>query len=91
MVPKMFQKVLTAIEVLLYNENNAGPGPEVIKLFSCSTQLSMKFQMLISIKITRNSAFLGSAKPRMLFLPFINVKGRFLKFRRYHYFANLFS
>ena len=33
------------------------PGPEVIKLFLCSTQLSMKFQMLISIKISRNSAF----------------------------------
>ena len=27
------------------------PGPEVIKLFPCSTQLSMKFEMLISIKI----------------------------------------
>ena len=26
-------------------------GSEVIKLFSCSTQLSMNFQMLISIKI----------------------------------------
>ena len=34
------------------------PGPEVIKLFSWSTQLSMKFQMLISLKISRNSAFL---------------------------------
>ena len=33
------------------------PGPEVIKLFLCSTQLSMKFQMLISIKISINSAF----------------------------------
>ena len=33
------------------------PGPEVIKLFSCSTLLSMKFQMLISIKISRNSGF----------------------------------
>ena len=32
-------------------------GPEVVKLFWCSTQLSMKFQMLISIKISRNSAF----------------------------------
>ena len=31
------------------------PGPEVIKLFSCSSQLSMKFQMLISIKLSRNS------------------------------------
>ena len=28
----------------------------------------------ISIKISRNSAFLGSDKPRMLFFPFINVK-----------------
>ena len=29
-------------------------GPEVIKLFSCSTQLSSKkFKMLISIKISR--------------------------------------
>ena len=30
--------------------------------------------MLISIKISRNSAFLGSEKPRMLFFPLINVK-----------------
>ena len=50
-------------------------GPEVIKHFSCSTQLSMKIQMLISIKISRNSAFsLGSDKPRMLFFPLIIVK-----------------
>ena len=27
------------------------PGPEVIKLFSCSTQLSMKFVLLINIKL----------------------------------------
>ena len=32
-------------------------GPEVIKLFPCSTQLSMKFQMLISFNISGNSAF----------------------------------
>ena len=29
-------------------------GPEVITLFSCSTQLSMKFQLLIKIKISKN-------------------------------------
>ena len=29
-------------------------GPEVIKLFSCSTQLSMKFQLLIKSKILTN-------------------------------------
>ena len=27
------------------------PGPEVIKLFSCSTQMSMKFSLLINMKM----------------------------------------
>ena len=27
------------------------PGPKVIKLFSCSTQLSMKFFLLINVKM----------------------------------------
>ena len=30
---------------------NKRPGPEVIKLFSCSTQLSMKFSPLINVKM----------------------------------------
>ena len=30
---------------------NKRPGPEVIKLFPCSTQLSTKFQLLIKFKI----------------------------------------
>ena len=51
-----------------------GSGPKAINLFSCSTQLSMKFQMLISIKMSRNSAFSGSGKPMMLFFLLINVK-----------------
>ena len=29
------------------------PGPEVIKLFSCSTQLSMKFSPLINVKMPK--------------------------------------
>ena len=29
-------------------------GPEVIKLFSCTTQLSTKFQLLINIRIPTN-------------------------------------
>ena len=33
------------------------PGSDIIKLFSWSTQLSIKFQMLISIKISRHSTF----------------------------------
>ena len=31
----------------------SGPGAEVIKVFSCSTQLSMKFKMLINIEIAK--------------------------------------
>ena len=31
--------------------SSAAPGPEVIKLFSCSTQLSIKFFLLINVKM----------------------------------------
>ena len=31
--------------------NGSKPGPEVIKLFSCSTQLSMEFFLLINVKM----------------------------------------
>ena len=31
--------------------NSAYPGPEVIKLFSCSTQLIMNFFLLINVKM----------------------------------------
>ena len=30
---------------------NIKPGPEVIKLFPCSTQLSMKFFLLINVRM----------------------------------------
>ena len=29
------------------------PGPVVIKLFSCTTQLGMKFKLLINVKIAK--------------------------------------
>ena len=46
-----------------------------MKIFSCSTQLSMKFKMLIIIKISRNSGiFSGLGKPKMLFFVLIDVK-----------------
>ena len=35
----------------LKSEALGHPGPEVIKLFSCSTQLSMKFLLLINLKL----------------------------------------
>ena len=33
------------------------PGLEVIKLFLCSTQLSMKFQLLIKAQLLKNDDF----------------------------------
>ena len=33
-------------------------GPEVINLFSCSTQLSMKFFLLINVKMPKNVGIL---------------------------------
>ena len=35
-----------------------GPGPKVIKLFPCSTQLSTNFQLIINTKILTNKKFL---------------------------------
>ena len=35
----------------------AFPGTKVIKLFSCSTQLSTKFQLLIKTKMLKNKDF----------------------------------
>ena len=37
-----------------FDINPNKPGPEVIKPFSCSTQLSMRFQLLIKTKIGTN-------------------------------------
>ena len=36
---------------------NNSLGLQVIKLFSCSTQLSMKFQLLIKTKMKKNKIF----------------------------------
>ena len=45
---------LTKLLSLIWNKVQWKPGPEGIKLFSCSTQLSMKFQLLIKAKIPTN-------------------------------------
>ena len=39
------------IEKPQQNHKNCKTGPEVIKLFSCSTQLSMIFFLLINVKM----------------------------------------
>ena len=50
------------------------PGPEVIKLFSCSTQLSMKFQLLIKLKYEQMMEFLAFSLSDVVFILLINVK-----------------
>ena len=47
----MFASFPFGFEVGMWDLIELIPGPEVIKLFSCSTQLSMKFEILVSIKI----------------------------------------
>ena len=50
------------------------PGLEVIKLFSCSTQLSTKFQLLIKIKYRQMKKFLALSLSDSVFIMLINVK-----------------
>ena len=45
------------------------PGPKVIKLFSCSTQLSMKFEMLINIKIAKVNEIFRFKSPKPVIYP----------------------
>ena len=40
-------------ETPVLKNGKVSQGAEVIKLFSCSTQLSMKFKMLINIEIAK--------------------------------------
>ena len=47
---------------------------EVIKLFSCSTQLSMEFQLLIKIKCLQMKEFLAISLSDVVFILLINVK-----------------
>ena len=51
------------------------PGPEVIKLFLCSTQLSMKFIMLINVKMPTSVGILS-------FISMINTTSESLKARK---------
>ena len=50
------------------------PGSEVIKLFSCSTQLSTKFQLLIKLKCRQMKKFLAVSLSDDVFIILINIK-----------------
>ena len=53
------------------------PGPEVIKLFSCPTQLSTKFIMLINVKMPTIVGILT-------FISMINTTSKRLKARHFY-------
>ena len=50
--------------VLLFRMCHITSGPEVIELFSCSTQLNMKYALLINLKLltSANSFLLNTAE-----------------------------
>ena len=50
------------------------PGHEVIKLSSCSTQLSMKFQLLIKLKYRQMKMYLALSRSDVVFIMLVNVK-----------------
>ena len=50
------------------------PGPKVIKPFSWSTQLSMKFELLIKTKMLKNQDFFASKLSDVECIMLINVK-----------------
>ena len=50
------------------------PGPEVIKLFPCTTQMSTKFQLLIKAKILTKKNFHSISFSDVVFIMLINVK-----------------
>ena len=55
--------------------NSGGPGPEVIKLCSCSTQLGMKFKNVHKYKnIKKFGLFKAQLSLECLFFPLIHVK-----------------
>ena len=49
------------------------PSPKVIKLFSCSTQLSMEFHMLIKSKMLKIKTFAFRCSD-VVFIMLINIK-----------------
>ena len=51
----------------------SGPGPEITNLVSCSTKLSMKFQLLIENKM-KNNIFSCLKHSGVVFILLINVK-----------------
>ena len=59
---------------LLYSLTHCRAGPELLKPFSCSIQLSFKFQLLIKTIYRKMQKFLALNLSDGVFIMLINVK-----------------
>ena len=50
------------------------PGPEVIRLFSCSTQLNMNFFLLINVKMPTIVGILTFMSGKIAFQAYLSLK-----------------
>ena len=57
--------VLKPFFVLSSHEHDISSGPNVIKLFSYSTQLSMKFILLINVKMPTSVSMINTTSKRL--------------------------
>ena len=64
---------LQNLTISKHHGSTSTSGPEVIKHFSCSTQLSMQFQLFIKTKIPTKKKFLALSLSDVVFM-LMNVK-----------------
>ena len=58
------------------------PGPKVIKLFSCTTQTSLKLIMLIFVKMPKDAGILTFIAWHLTFIKIINITSESLKAKK---------
>ena len=73
------QEMLKPLD-LMFLTSLSEPGSEIINLFSCSTQLSMKFTMLITVKMPTIVGIL-------IFMSMINTTSEHLTARSLYFYA----
>ena len=60
--------------LVLHSSEEESAGPEIIKLFSCSTQLSTKFQQPTKTNILKKKNFFAFKLSYIVFIMLINAK-----------------
>ena len=67
------KKEIVANLKILNHATKTIPGPEVIKLLSCSTQLSTKFQLLLKLKYRQMKKCIALNLSDVVFIMLLNV------------------